>query len=541
MAKPGKASNVRISDKSKPAKSTTAPDINDTSTPDAPPKKSRKRAVDYFHAEEVESSEGKGVDKGEKPKKKAKTVPDSKAKPSKVDGHPIETEKTYPGGDMVEVEVEPVEAPNGKKSKSIEKGTKQSVADEQKSTKKSTTKVAKPRKTEKNVEGEPMNEELADIENDTGEGSEAVTTKPPRKTKKAKDSSKQNEPVATINVETPSVDVEVDPDTSTKEPNGDAATAEKAPPSRGRKAEKAPESGDASIATASEPKKGAKTGTANPAEEMSAKAKVSDSPEASKKPERSDKTNKAKGNSKDESDAHASKSKKRKTPADADVDAKSQSLVDQLGEPSSASKKARTTRKGPKESVGSKIKDVLYSGVEAASQGASATKDYIGDLANGAQTSIMSNVTEVASATVDVKNKGEKKAVKAKSLKKGKGKARGEGIAPPDGPSKPLEPSGSGDINLDGDSLQVANGEIDEGDSGDEDDEAEEDDRTAAFLKGFESSEDENLPGDEGFVAGKEIPKLPKARETAKKLKGVKAKSDEPGVVYVGYESVSST
>ena len=80
-------------------------------------KKSRKRAADFFANDEAEPPA-----KADKPKEKAsfkKSKIASSSKPSKEDGHPIETAKTIPGGDTVEVE--PGEAPKSKKRK-LKKG-----------------------------------------------------------------------------------------------------------------------------------------------------------------------------------------------------------------------------------------------------------------------------------------------------------------------------------------------------------------------------------------------------------------------------------
>lgn len=68
--------------------------------------------------------------------------------------------------------------------------------------------------------------------------------------------------------------------------------------------------------------------------------------------------------------------------------------------------------------------------------------------------------------------------------------------------------------------------------------EAEEDDQTAALLAGFESSEDENDPQDDGIALDK-IPAVPNMKEVRKQLKD--AQQDEentPGVIYIGYAIV---
>ncbi|KAG9824767.1 RNA-binding domain-containing protein, partial [Aureobasidium melanogenum] len=64
--------------------------------------------------------------------------------------------------------------------------------------------------------------------------------------------------------------------------------------------------------------------------------------------------------------------------------------------------------------------------------------------------------------------------------------------------------------------------------------EAEEDDQTAALLAGFESSEDENDPQDDGIALDK-IPAVPNIKEVRKQVKD--AQQDEentPGVIYIG-------
>jgi nucleolar protein 15 len=63
-----------------------------------------------------------------------------------------------------------------------------------------------------------------------------------------------------------------------------------------------------------------------------------------------------------------------------------------------------------------------------------------------------------------------------------------------------------------------------------------EDDQTAALIKGFESSGDEDESGDEGYNPDKPVPKIPDTKKAQKKIakqqKG--AAPEEPGTVYVG-------
>jgi nucleolar protein 15 len=66
--------------------------------------------------------------------------------------------------------------------------------------------------------------------------------------------------------------------------------------------------------------------------------------------------------------------------------------------------------------------------------------------------------------------------------------------------------------------------------------EAEEDDQTAALLAGFESSDDENDPQDDGIALDK-LPAVPNMKEVRKQLKDAQQQDDEnsPGVIYIGY------
>lgn len=70
-----------------------------------------------------------------------------------------------------------------------------------------------------------------------------------------------------------------------------------------------------------------------------------------------------------------------------------------------------------------------------------------------------------------------------------------------------------------------------------------EDDQTAALIKGFESSGDEDDSGDEGYTPGKPVPKIPDSKKAQKKImKNQKEGNapEEPGTVYIGYLSIIS-
>lgn len=64
-----------------------------------------------------------------------------------------------------------------------------------------------------------------------------------------------------------------------------------------------------------------------------------------------------------------------------------------------------------------------------------------------------------------------------------------------------------------------------------------EDDQTAALIKGFESSGDEDASEDEGFDPTKPLPKVPDSKKAKRKILKMQKKSDEPeepGTVYIG-------
>ncbi|KAI4720813.1 RNA-binding domain-containing protein [Aureobasidium sp. EXF-10727] len=64
--------------------------------------------------------------------------------------------------------------------------------------------------------------------------------------------------------------------------------------------------------------------------------------------------------------------------------------------------------------------------------------------------------------------------------------------------------------------------------------EAEEDNQTAALLAGFESSDDENDPQDDGIALDK-LPAVPNMKEVRKQLKDAQQDDENtPGVIYIG-------
>lgn len=77
-------------------------------------------------------------------------------------------------------------------------------------------------------------------------------------------------------------------------------------------------------------------------------------------------------------------------------------------------------------------------------------------------------------------------------------------------------------------------------DDSEDESEGAEDDQTAALIKGFESSGDEDASEDEGFDSKQPVPKVPDSKKVKRKILKKQKKAaeegagDTPGVVYVG-------
>ena len=557
-----KASDAPITEKAKRSKKPSTTVADNTKKQDVQPKKSRKRTAD-LQAEDGEPSASSDAPKA---KKKAKTIAGEEQKLSKVDGSPIETAKTHPGGDTVEVE--PTKGPKGKKGK-VAKVEKVDEVPSEKEVKKPVPAVSKSKKTEKKEEGETS----------TGKAKKTtakavVVSKTPaegvvEKLKKSKGASKQDEEPAKIaeGITSKSVD---------EEPSGVSLGAEDAkdvPSKEGKsRAKPKPKKGsELPLATSNDdrdpiedsitvgistPPKGRKTKEAQgskgadeskkakadkPGKEINEKApkdlkgksitkdEVSNAPSKSDLPEED---NESAQNNGEPTDTKKPTSRKRKSPADKDVERPN--LVDQLAAGEVPNKKVKKS-KTESSKAAAKVQDLLSSGLDAAAQGINTAKDYIGDLANSAQKSVMGDIAEVASGAVDLKNVEKKKASKAPVSKKGKGKAKDASSTPQREANGSLEADASTVIDEKEDTIVVAGQLSDENDdTGDED--LEEDDQTAALLKGFESSEDEDVPSGEGFVDGQKIPNLPAAaKKASNKLKKSGTGETGVGVIYIGY------
>ncbi|KAJ5896450.1 uncharacterized protein N7473_005849 [Penicillium subrubescens] len=85
----------------------------------------------------------------------------------------------------------------------------------------------------------------------------------------------------------------------------------------------------------------------------------------------------------------------------------------------------------------------------------------------------------------------------------------------------------------DGEEFQI---DVESDESEEEEIDDVEDDQTAALIKGFESSGDEDESGDEGYNSKMPIPKIPDTKKAEKKMKKLQQGDGkgEPGTVYVG-------
>ena len=197
------------------------------------------------------------------------------------------------------------------------------------------------------------------------------------------------------------------------------------------------------------------------------------------------------------------KTRKRKAPASADTETLKTDILDPLSEHASATKKQKKVDTKSK-SIGDTVGELLAT----ATEGANAARASLGGLA----TSIMGGASEAAEEGTAAKKSAKPSAKKAK----GKGKAIAEDVT--ESLSKIAANEGPESVDLDDDTND------------------EPDDHTTALLAGLESDGDEVGPVlGSGFQQGQEIPSLPYAETTTKKLEDVKSGANEgPGIVYVG-------
>ena len=597
----------------------------------AAPRHSRKRSGDFFDftgeddANRASSSKATNA-KPEKPKKKTKTatVVDDDTKPSKVDGHPVTTAKTQPGGDMVEVEpTKPKRQGKAKESKD------ETVGGSSLEPPKLTEKAKKPKKSNKTGAEAPVKPTSSKA--DAKKPKESSNGEPKARAKKSKDASDDVPNATTQKLKKAKDDGSKTATKKSKKASKDPAAEAHDPLQPAGSAPnqelldnlgetedkgKEPVSKTSKPTKSSEPAK--RTGRKPKQSQVSASddtneikpsgndkvEKTLDAAEGSKKTTKPRKPKTVKEptnaennaqpaisrNVKDNSNVdsepaktEASKSKKRKTPVSTETDALHSQVLDPLSEHASAKKKqkksqpraleapessvgniltsgqdtaargleaglealhskvldplseqASSSKKNHKkskpsalEAAGSRLGDILASGLDTAVQGVNAAKDFAAEVANGAQKSIMGDVTEVAEAVVDEKDKVEASAKKVSKAapKKGRNKKVKEVDPVSAGPSRK-----AADVDVQAENQDPAVADEDEEDF-------EEDDQTLALLQGFDSGDDDVVSGDEGFEQGGEVPEIPNTKTAAKDLKAANDEADEPGVVYVGYAS----
>ncbi|KAL8778121.1 MAG: hypothetical protein Q9213_007564 [Squamulea squamosa] len=477
------------------------------------------------------------------------------AESNKTDDRLVETEKSHPGGDRVEVEPdkestsqkEPAKKKTGGKPKAAKEDGKSTTVDKDVATK----------------EAEPPKEKAASkktSETDTkskSSGKVKATPKPAEKGKSKPDSDKAKERFHSEDV--PSQAQAVHKVAAPKK-NKEQSTAE--PKSKSQKAKKATDAeakADVAKGKAKAPKTGKSTeskdhdglddvepppaedtgaepdqamdeapftkllkrerakipsvkASANAAEKERKAQAANEASKGSGKPAKTPKTKESKPVAKDKktadteapgeaSKAAAPKGKKRKDDADG-TDTKSDSAP--------SGKKQKKSRPSALEAATSVVGDLVSSGIEAAAQGVSAVKDLASGLGNK---SLAEDVTAVAEdAAEETSRKEEAKEEPAKEdAKSDKGKGKEKAI----------------EVNLAAKDSNV--------DDGEEEADYEEGDQTLALIKGFESQEEDDGPSiGEGFKEGQSVPDLPTKKDVEKKLQAVKDTSDAPGVVYVG-------
>ena len=351
----------------------------------------------------------------------------------------------------------------------------------EKATESASTKTKKPSKEPKAPKAKaPTTTEKA------AEVADAVTKEAKGTVGKAKKSAKANVPTT----ETPAQAVEG----VTKEVKATAAKAKKATKNN------AP-TGETAADVVESVKKGAKDAADKVTKTMKAKApttqtatKATDGAKKQAKAgaEKAKKASKAKDDTKPE----ASKSKKRKT-SDEDAETVKADILDPLTEHAQESaKKKQRTEKAKSKSIGDAVGGLIATAAENA-------RTSLGGIAS----SLLGGATEAGETAGETAKSRAKKA-------KGKAKAIASNVAETSSKVGALSPSG---------------------DNSEDGSDAEPDDHTAALLAGFESDEDDVHPTDPGFQEGQNLPEIPRAKETIKKLKEMKEDANEgPGVVYVG-------
>ena len=486
----------------------------------------RKRTADFFLGDEADP-EAKLRGSGESKSKAPRTaIASDKTKPTKVDGHPVETEKGHPGGDMVEVEPRKKGRPRKNKESVAEQGAPPESADPAK------RRQGKPKIGDvKKSEGE--NHEKSDIQGDKDEAikatssstskrgregqakkvSSAESTKPKAKATRSKKGVPKGKDSAFVGPDDTSEQKPgKKPTKSRKATKGEIDEAdqpttealEKAAIVVSKKTQKAKISSEKSKSEAEDfsvpadlvmdesvfdsllsTENGKESVDEGPLQsgifllaktsKKAAKSQTKDGT-TSKDDAKSSKKGKEIGQVGDDEKGSAPKSKKRKTPPIHDVDAVKADVLDPLTELASSKKQKKSKSESNALEAAS---DSLGSLLSSVKKNAKAAIDFAGSVAGGGQTSIMGDVEGVAEGVLKEK----------RTNKKGG---------------------------------RVLKGEIPSEES---------------LLKGLESSGDEKDPDeDQGFDQGQLPPPLPES--TFDRINAISQPATEgeveEGVVYVG-------
>ncbi|MCJ1283941.1 hypothetical protein MMC26_003272 [Xylographa opegraphella] len=506
-AKTATSTKAKASESAKPRRAKNQTDNAENGNVTASATKSRKRAADYFEGQDDEPAGPTTEKKAEKPKKKAKTSAPHKVKPSKDDGHLVETAKAFPGGDMVEMEPEEVEhtkPEDTKKSKDKKPSTTKKAA----SAKNQEVAKKPAKKSKAKKDDEQMKEAVVDAAEPK---EEPATTKPKTKASKKAKLSKTTDESAPGKV----LDIEIGDDPVTLDVQIEVTAATTGKKKNAPKAKGAKKTIDPTEVTAGPTEGAPKKGGRKASDKTSTNTKPDKQAKASKKDDIPTDKADINGNTEEAPKAESSRTRKRKAPADVDSDAIKSKLLDPMAEAASSKKKQKKSEAKISEKASEIVGSLINSGKEAALHGMTAAKNLINEITGEASESLMGDITGTASDVVDAKM--DEKEKPSKAAKKSKGKAKDDDPAPAD---EELEgPDGE-------DASELAGGE---------EDDDEEDDQTAALLKGFESEEEDGdePPNEMGFESGQEVPGLPDKRGLSAKLKKAKA-TEEPGVVYIG-------
>ena len=524
-------------------------------------------------------------------------------KPNKLESHPVETPETHAGGDTVEVEplrtskrdkskgkndetAKPIPLKPLKPAEKSSKHKKSKIADLDTSVEEKeialelTVKIKEPGVSDSKAEDDTLSKiekksskskglgkdhPTADIKNleEIGEDAAKRKQKPTETSKDHSKSVKENSKETGDGGSKPhskSKALENDHDKVTaknlKETGDDAVRAkpkskepgEKEPKVKTKKPKKAPEKNkDEATETIEVPHEQLQVpAPSDKIEPKPLKARddtVSSTATKSKKSKKGKDASGTKGGSKtavaDSSDVYAeqvkeapepetSNPKKRKKSIAAGKDANQ--VLDHPSEEISAKKKRKKAEHSVLGVAGNIIGGVLSSGLATAAQGVNAVKDYAAEVANGTAKSIMDDTTQVAEAVVE-SNDNVESPLKKSSKGEGKSKKRVRGVDINVGDDSEKAAATQSSVGLEDD---VA---VDEDDGEEAEEEEEEHEKTLALLNSFDSGDEDQFSGEEIFKPGQGVPKIPK--KSVKKLKAAKDGSEEPGVVFVGYGSLS--